>query len=81
MLRSYDMMRHGYVCHSNLQLLPQKVQPIANPINLCPGVWCVPILIYVCSLFNMPIIFQIIEKKITSVVRSGKDRNSGYPRY
>ena len=55
MLRSYGMMRHGSVFHSKLKLLPQMVQPIANPINLCPHVQCVPILSKMRSLFNMTI--------------------------
>ena len=64
-----------------LKLRPQIVQPIVNPVHLCPDLQCVTSLSNVRSRFNnkMPISFKS-SKEFTSVVRYGKDQNSGYPK-
>ena len=52
---------------SHLKLLPQMVQPIANPVHLSPDVGCVTSLSNVHSL----VLFKSL-KELTLVVRSGK---------
>ena len=58
------------------------VQPIANPVHLCPDVKCVTSLSNVRSLFNKkyPLLLKS-SKELTLTVKSGKDQNSGYPKW
>ena len=58
------------------------VQPITNPVHLCPDVLCVTSLRNVRSLFNKKSLFLFKSlNKFTLVIRSGKDHNSGYPKW
>ena len=67
-----------------LELKPflQLVQFIVNPVNLCPDVQCVTSLSNVRNLFNNKCLYLSKSlKELTSVMRSGKDQNSGYPKW
>ena len=67
---------------TSLKLLPQMVKPIANPVHLCPDVHGLTSLNNVRSPFNKKCLFFFkSSKELTLVVRSGKDVNSGYPKW
>ena len=64
-----------------LKLLPQVVQPIANLVHFHPDAYHETSLSNVCSLFNKKcLFFSKSSKEFTSVFKSGKDQNSGYPK-